>query len=150
MKADLADFEQALKDGFITEEQMQAAFEEVDRVQQNYERLSYIMYLLNLPNREAKRKRPTNTDIALAAEFEKLACGYADGSDYALGLCNAVTVNGNVSLNHGHTLSEISTDSCDCGNVANEATEVDGMHSLAHYLAECVIDDSLFATVRIG
>ena len=71
MKADLPDFEQALKDGFITEEQMQAAFDEVDRVQQNYERLSYIMYLLNLPNREAKRKRPTNTDIALAAEFKK-------------------------------------------------------------------------------
>jgi predicted RNA-binding protein associated with RNAse of E/G family len=43
MKADLADFEQALKDGFITEDQMQAAFDEVDKVQQNYERLSYIM-----------------------------------------------------------------------------------------------------------
>ena len=71
MKADLADFEQALKDGFITEEQMQTAFDEVNRVQQNYERLSYIMYLLTLPNRESKRKRPTNTDIALTAEFEK-------------------------------------------------------------------------------
>ena len=71
MKADLADFEQALKDGFITEEQMQAAFDEVDRVQQNYERLSYIMYLLKLPNREAKRKRPTKVDTALAAEFKK-------------------------------------------------------------------------------
>lgn len=70
MKADLADFEQALKDGFITEEQMQAAFEEVNRVQQNYERLSYIMYLLNLPNREAKRKRPAKVNAALAAEFE--------------------------------------------------------------------------------
>ena len=46
MKADLADFEQALKDGFITEDQLQAAFEEVNKVQQNYERLSYIMYLL--------------------------------------------------------------------------------------------------------
>jgi hypothetical protein len=71
MKADLADFEQALKDGFITEEQMQAAFADVDRVQQNYERLSYIMYLFNLPNRKAKRKRPTKVDTGLAAEFEK-------------------------------------------------------------------------------
>jgi hypothetical protein len=70
MKGDLADFEQALKDGFITEEQMQAAFEEVNKVQQNYERLSYIMYLLNLPNRKSKRKRPTTIDSALAAEFK--------------------------------------------------------------------------------
>lgn len=70
MKGDLADFEQALKDGFITEEQMQAAFEEVNKVQQNYERLSYIMYLLNLPNRKSKRKRLPTTDDALATEFK--------------------------------------------------------------------------------
>ena len=73
MKADLADFEQALKDGFITEEQMQAAFAEVDRVQQNYERLSYIMYLLNLPNRKSKHKKYNEMNSALLAEFEK--CG---------------------------------------------------------------------------
>ena len=72
MKADLADFEQALKDGFITEEQMQAAFAEVDRVQQNYERLSYIMYLLNLPNRKSKQKKYNTMNSALVAEFEKL------------------------------------------------------------------------------
>ncbi len=71
MKADLADFEQALKDGFITEEQMQAAFDEVDRVQQNYERLSYIMYLLNLPNRKSKQKKYNSTNSALVAEFER-------------------------------------------------------------------------------
>ena len=73
MKADLADFEQALKDGFITEEQMQAAFAEVDKVQQNYERLSYIMYLLNLPNRKSKQKKYNVMNSALLAEFEK--CG---------------------------------------------------------------------------
>lgn len=71
MKADLADFEQALKDGFITEEQMQAAFDEVDKVQQNYERLSYIMYLLNLPNRKSKQKKHNVMNTALLAEFAK-------------------------------------------------------------------------------
>jgi hypothetical protein len=70
MKADLADFEQALKDGFITEDQMQAALEEVDKVQQNYERLSYIMYLLNLPNRKSKQKKYKAANTALATEFE--------------------------------------------------------------------------------
>ena len=71
MKADLADFEQALKDGFITEEQMQNAFDEVNKVQQNYERLSYIMYLLSLPNRKSKQKKYNTMNSALVAEFAK-------------------------------------------------------------------------------
>lgn len=70
MKADLTDFEKALKDGFITEEQMQGAIDEVNKVQQNYERLSYIMYLLSLPNRKAKQKKHNTLNAALLAEFK--------------------------------------------------------------------------------
>ena len=70
MKADLADFEQALKDGFITEDQMQTAIEDVDKVKQNYERLSYIMYLLNLPNRKSKQEKYNKMNKKLVAEFE--------------------------------------------------------------------------------
>ena len=55
MKADLADFEQALQDGFITEEQLVAAKEEVVKIKNNYDRLSYIMYLLEVPNRKNKK-----------------------------------------------------------------------------------------------
>ena len=55
MKADLADFEQALQDGFITEEQLVAAKEEVVKIKNNYDRLSYIMYLLDMPNRKSKK-----------------------------------------------------------------------------------------------
>ena len=71
MKDDLKDFEQALKDGFITEDQLQAAYDEVDKVQQNYDRLSYIMYLLNLPNRKSKQKKYKIINTALETEFEK-------------------------------------------------------------------------------
>lgn len=70
LKADLADFEQALKDGFITEEQMQSAIEDVNRVKQNYERLSYIMYLFNLPNRKSKQGKYNKMNKKLVAEFE--------------------------------------------------------------------------------
>ena len=77
MKADLADFEQALKDGFITEEQMQAAIDDVDRVKQNYERLSYIMYLLNLPNRKSKQEKYKKIaqyyDITLAKDGQNIS-----------------------------------------------------------------------------
>jgi hypothetical protein len=57
IKNDLADFEEALKNGFITEDQMQAAIEEVNALQLNYDRLTYIMYLLELPNRRSKHER---------------------------------------------------------------------------------------------
>lgn len=70
MKADMADFEQALKDGFITEDQLQAAIEEVDKVKQNYERLSYIMYLLDLPNKKSKKGKHNNINKKLVTEFK--------------------------------------------------------------------------------
>lgn len=57
MKADLADFEQDLKNGRITEEQMQQAIDEVQALEVNYSRLTYIMYLLEAPNRRSKKER---------------------------------------------------------------------------------------------
>ena len=54
MKEDLRDFETALKDGFITEEKLQDAIEDVNRIETNYN--SYCMYLiLELPNRKEKK-----------------------------------------------------------------------------------------------
>ena len=57
LEADLADFEEALKNGFITEEQMQAAKDELIPYQINLDRLTYIIYLLELPNRKAKKAK---------------------------------------------------------------------------------------------
>ena len=57
LEADLTDFEEALKNGFITEEQMQAAKDELIPYQINLDRLTYIMYLLELPNRKAKKAK---------------------------------------------------------------------------------------------
>ena len=54
-KQNLADFEEALKNGFITEEQMQEAMENVTVLETNYHRLVYIMYLIDMPKRKAKK-----------------------------------------------------------------------------------------------
>ena len=54
-KQNLADFEEALKEGNITEEQMQDAIDVVAGLEENYHRLVYIMYLLNMPNRKSKK-----------------------------------------------------------------------------------------------
>lgn len=57
MKNDLEDFEQALKDGFVTEDQVIAAKEEVEKLEENYHRLTYIMYLLEMPKRSSRCKK---------------------------------------------------------------------------------------------
>ena len=54
-KQNLADFEEALKAGNITEDQMQDAMEVVAGLEENYHRLVYIMYLLDMPNRKSKK-----------------------------------------------------------------------------------------------
>lgn len=55
MKDDLKDFDQALQDGHITQDQLNGVLEDVRALEQNYTRLAYVMYLLNMPNRKGKK-----------------------------------------------------------------------------------------------
>lgn len=54
-KQNLADFEEALKEGLITEDRMNEAMETVATLENNYHRLVYIMFLLNMPNKKSKK-----------------------------------------------------------------------------------------------
>ena len=71
LEADLADFEEALKNGFITEEQMQAAKDELVPYQINLDRLTYIMYLLELPNKKTKKAKFANQNKKILDELGK-------------------------------------------------------------------------------
>ena len=71
LEADLADFEEALKNGFITEEQMQAAKDELIPYQINLDRITYIIYLLELPNRKAKKAKFTKQNKKILDELGK-------------------------------------------------------------------------------
>ena len=71
LEADLADFEEALKNGFITEEQMQAAKDELIPYQINLDRLTYIMYLLELPNKKAKKAKFAKQNKKILNELKK-------------------------------------------------------------------------------
>lgn len=53
-KADMADFEQALKDGHITEDKLEFVKDDLFKLEQNLDRLQYIFYLLELPNNNKK------------------------------------------------------------------------------------------------
>ena len=71
-KQNLADFEEALKEGFITEEQMQEAMDNVTALETNYHRLVYIMYLLDMPKRKAKKTQYVKQYKAILEELKKL------------------------------------------------------------------------------
>lgn len=71
-KQNLADFEEALKEGLITEEQMQEALEIVDVLETNYHRLAYIMYLLDMPNRDSKKIGYTKQYKTVLEELTRL------------------------------------------------------------------------------
>lgn len=71
-KQNLADFEDALKDGLITETQMQEALEIVNKLENNYYRLAYIMFLLEMPNRKRKKKIYLKQNKVLVEEFKRL------------------------------------------------------------------------------
>ena len=71
-KQNLADFSEALKDGLITEDQMQDALDTVANLEENYHRLAYIMYLLSIPNRASKKPRYIHQHSAILEEFRRL------------------------------------------------------------------------------
>ena len=71
-KQNLKDFEEALKCGHITEEQMNEAIEIVADLEKNYHRLAYIMYLFDMPNRDSKKKGYIRQNKVILDEFERL------------------------------------------------------------------------------
>ena len=71
-KQNLADFEAALKEGLITEEQMQEALDTVAGLETNYHRLVYIMYLLDMPNRGSKKAAYVKQYKNILKELETL------------------------------------------------------------------------------
>lgn len=71
-KQNLADFEEALKEGFITQEQMQEALDNVASLETNYHRLVYIMFLLDMPNRKSKKSDYVKQHKVILDELKQL------------------------------------------------------------------------------
>lgn len=70
MKADLKDFEEGLKNGYITEDQLNGFQEDITRVEQNFHRLGYIMFLLEQPNKDSKKDGYIKQNKKLTTYFE--------------------------------------------------------------------------------
>jgi hypothetical protein len=71
-KQNLEDFSEALKNGYITEEQLQEAQETVLKLEENYHRITYIMYLLSMPNKPSKKPNYIQQNRILLDAFKNL------------------------------------------------------------------------------
>lgn len=72
LKADIADFQQAVADGYITEDKLKEVLEEAENMKANLDRLAYIMYLFELPKRPKKRNKYLKNNKDLTDYFEEM------------------------------------------------------------------------------
>lgn len=76
-KENLEDFKEALASGNITEDQMQEALDVVSELEKNYYRLTYIMYLLDMPKKANKKAAYVRQYKNILDELEKLGADAA-------------------------------------------------------------------------
>ena len=72
MKANLADFDEALKAGYITEDQLADVKADIYKVEENYNRLTYILFLLEQPNRKSKVPSFNRRNAKLNQHFQEV------------------------------------------------------------------------------
>ncbi len=65
MKNDFADYDEAFKNGFITEDKLDELKADCARLEENYNRVLYITMLLDLPNKKRKKEKflRANADV---------------------------------------------------------------------------------------
>lgn len=73
-KADLADFEQAVREGNITEERLEEVKAELELIKENVDRLAYVIYLFNMPKKPKKKKQYMRENANIIAKFKKAEC----------------------------------------------------------------------------
>lgn len=72
MQNDLEDFTEALQNGYITEEKLEEVKAEVARLKENVDRVAFILYLLEKPNRPSKKPKYDKANKELLNEFKHL------------------------------------------------------------------------------
>lgn len=71
MLADIRDFEVEAQKGLIEPERVERLKEQIAPIKQNYERWSYMMFLLNQPERKSKHRRYADQNRRLLKSLDK-------------------------------------------------------------------------------
>ena len=74
MQNDLEDFTEALQNGYITEDKLEDVKAEVNRLKENVDRVAYVLYLLEKPNKNAKKPGYDKQNKKLLTELENRNC----------------------------------------------------------------------------
>ena len=71
MLKNVEEYDKALKDKFISQEQFEQAQMILKDLKQNYDRWSYIMFLLNQPSKDSKKPGYEKQNSKLVSHFNK-------------------------------------------------------------------------------
>ena len=71
LASDLAEMEKDFKNGDCTEEELQNLLIPVNNIKENYERLSYILFLFYQPKKKSKKEKYEMANKDLKTYFEK-------------------------------------------------------------------------------
>ena len=71
MLAEIKSFEEESKKGLYPPERLEVVKEALQPLKRNYEMLSYIMYLLNMPNKKSKKKAYARRNATLLDCIDK-------------------------------------------------------------------------------
>lgn len=71
-KDDLADFEEAFRDGYIAEDKLEEVRDDLELMKENLARIQYIMYLWEMPNRKGKKENFRKANSQLEEYFDSV------------------------------------------------------------------------------
>ena len=71
LKKEIKDFEKECSEGMIEPEQLDNLKQNVQPLMDNYQRISYIMYLFNLPNKKDKQKSYHKVNVKKLSKLEE-------------------------------------------------------------------------------
>lgn len=75
------EYDKLLKEGKVEYEQVEQVQAMLSKVTENYKRLTYVAYLMQLPNRSKKEKKHRNTKIENALKMDDKEAIYKENED---------------------------------------------------------------------
>lgn len=71
LKQEIKDFEKECSEGIVAPEKLDQLKQTLRPLMDNYQRISYIMYLFNLPNKKEKQKKYHKVNIKTLSKLDK-------------------------------------------------------------------------------
>ena len=71
MVKDIQDFEEEVKNGLVEPERVERLKEQIEPIKQNWERWTYMMFLLNQPQRKSKKQKYSTINAKVLSKLSE-------------------------------------------------------------------------------